>query len=342
MPFYLRKAISAGPFRFNLSKSGVGLSVGVKGLRFGIGPRGNYIHGGRGGLYYRTSLGSTGQKGRQPSPSQDGGGAPPSPLPPPAHQESVELVEVDSGDVLAMRDARFSELLDEINSKQKQIAYATIFGIGVGAVGLGILYAVGSGVIDVGSHVDLGKQVGVVVLLLALPAWAIGRWVDSYKRKSVLFYDLDKDAAIAYEGITKAFDEMISCAGKWHIEAKGAVDDLTTWKRNAGATGLVRRKSASLSYATPTVIASNITPPSAHFGRQSLYFFPDVAFVIDGKQVGAISHNSINIHGEDSAFIEQDTVPGDAKVIRHTWKYPNKSGGPDRRYSNNYQIPVCL
>ena len=187
MPFYLRKAISAGPFRFNLSKSGVGLSVGVKGLRFGIGPRGNYIHAGRGGLYYRTSLGSAGQKVRQPSPSQDGGAGPPSPLPPPAYQELVEMVEVDSGDVLAMRDSRFSELLDEINSKQKQIAYATIFGVGVGAVGLGILYAVGSGVLDLGSQVDLGKQVGVAVLLLALPAWAIGRWVDSYKRRSVLF-----------------------------------------------------------------------------------------------------------------------------------------------------------
>ena len=342
MPFYLRKAISAGPFRFNLSKSGVGLSVGVKGLRFGIGPRGNYIHAGRGGLYYRTSLGSAGQKGRQPSPSQDNGAGPSSPLPPPAHQDSVEMVEIDSGDVLAMRDAQFSELLDEINSKQKQISYATIFGVGVAAVGLGTLYAVVSGVLDLGSQFDLGKQVGLVVLLLALPAWAIGRWVDSYKRRSVLFYDLDKDAAIAYEGITKAFDEVMSCAGKWHIEAQGAVNDLTTWKRNAGATGLVRRKSARLAYATPKVIASNITPPSAQFGRQSIYFFPDAAFVFDGKQVGALSYNSINIHGEGEAFIEDGTVPGDAKVIRHTWKYPNKSGGPDRRFSNNFQIPVCL
>jgi hypothetical protein len=124
--------------------------------------------------------------------------------------------------------------------------------------------------------------------------------------------------------------------------AQGAVDDLTTWKRNAGATGLVRRKSASLAYATPKVIASNITPPSAQFGRQSIYFFPDAAFVIEGKQVGAISYNNISIHGENSAFIEQDTVPGDAKVISQTWKYPNKSGGPDRRFSNNFQIPVCL
>ncbi|MFW8645427.1 DUF4236 domain-containing protein [Rhizobium beringeri] len=36
MPFYIRKSISAGPFRFNFSKGGVGVSVGVKGLRVGF------------------------------------------------------------------------------------------------------------------------------------------------------------------------------------------------------------------------------------------------------------------------------------------------------------------
>jgi hypothetical protein len=59
MPFYLRKAVRAGPFRFNLSNSGIGISVGVKGLRVGTGPRGHYVHAGRGGLYYRASLGGT-------------------------------------------------------------------------------------------------------------------------------------------------------------------------------------------------------------------------------------------------------------------------------------------
>jgi hypothetical protein len=35
MGFYIRKAISVGPFRFNLSKSGIGVSAGIKGLRPG-------------------------------------------------------------------------------------------------------------------------------------------------------------------------------------------------------------------------------------------------------------------------------------------------------------------
>lgn len=58
MGFYIRKSFRAGPIRLNLSKSGLGLSAGVTGLRVGTGPRGAYVHGGRGGLYYRKYAGS--------------------------------------------------------------------------------------------------------------------------------------------------------------------------------------------------------------------------------------------------------------------------------------------
>ena len=56
MGWYLRKSLNLGPTRINLSKSGLGMSAGVTGLRVGTGPRGKYLHAGREGLYYRTSL----------------------------------------------------------------------------------------------------------------------------------------------------------------------------------------------------------------------------------------------------------------------------------------------
>jgi hypothetical protein len=40
MGFYYRKSIGLGPFRVNLSKSGVGYSVGAPGLRTGVSARG--------------------------------------------------------------------------------------------------------------------------------------------------------------------------------------------------------------------------------------------------------------------------------------------------------------
>jgi len=57
MAFYIRKSFKLGPLRFNLSKSGVGVSAGVKGARIGVDARGKkYIHLGRGGIYYRRNL----------------------------------------------------------------------------------------------------------------------------------------------------------------------------------------------------------------------------------------------------------------------------------------------
>ena len=59
MSWYLKKSFRFGPIRFNLSKSGIGVSGGVKGFRVGTGPSGPYVHAGRGGIYYRKSLGDT-------------------------------------------------------------------------------------------------------------------------------------------------------------------------------------------------------------------------------------------------------------------------------------------
>jgi hypothetical protein len=54
MGFYIRKSLGKiGPVRFNLSKSGIGMSGGVRGARIGVGPRGAYVAGGRHGLYFR-------------------------------------------------------------------------------------------------------------------------------------------------------------------------------------------------------------------------------------------------------------------------------------------------
>ena len=58
MGWYLRKSLKLGPLRINLSKSGLGASAGAAGLRVGTGPKGRYLHAGRGGLYFRKSLDS--------------------------------------------------------------------------------------------------------------------------------------------------------------------------------------------------------------------------------------------------------------------------------------------
>jgi hypothetical protein len=57
MGLYFRKSLKLGPLPLNLSKSGLGASVGVKGARVGVDVKGNgYVAGGRGGVYFRETL----------------------------------------------------------------------------------------------------------------------------------------------------------------------------------------------------------------------------------------------------------------------------------------------
>lgn len=78
MGWFIRKSLAFGPLRVNLSKSGLGTSVGIRGFRVGTGPRGRYLNAGRGGLYYRKSLNSAGE-GADPA-----AGGPPDSLSAPA------------------------------------------------------------------------------------------------------------------------------------------------------------------------------------------------------------------------------------------------------------------
>ncbi|MGX1196127.1 hypothetical protein ACSSVQ_000111 [Parvibaculum sp. MBR-TMA-1.3b-4.2] len=322
MPFYLRKSVRAGPFRFNFSKSGVGVSVGVKGLRVGTGPRGHYVHAGRNGFYYRASAR---RAGSSPASSKTESQIDRKHMV--FDVEGVEMTEIDSGDVLAMRDESFDELLDEINAKRDQFSMAVLLGLAGAVIGGTIAPAIG--------------PEALWLVALALPGALIGHWLDTYRRTAVLFYDLEQDMEALYRAVTESFDALSQCGGKWHVEAGGAVRDLTTWKRNAGATHIVRKKRTALSYRLPNVVKSNVTPPALQVGKQVIYFLPDTALVDDGRHLGAVGYSDLRIKLEESDFIEEGGVPHDAIVVRHTWKHPNKRGGPDRRYKDNYQIPVC-
>jgi hypothetical protein len=54
-----------------------------------------------------------------------------------------------------------------------------------------------------------------------------------------------------------------------------------------------------------------------------------------------VSYESLDISFAPTRFIEDNEVPSDAKVIDRTWRFVNKKGGPDRRFSNNRQLPIA-
>lgn len=57
MGFYFKKSLNFGLFRINISKSGIGISFGVKGCRISVDPKGKTtLNAGKGPLHYTKTL----------------------------------------------------------------------------------------------------------------------------------------------------------------------------------------------------------------------------------------------------------------------------------------------
>ena len=327
MGFYIRKALRVGPLRFNLSKSGVGVSAGIKGLRLGTGPRGNYVHMGRGGLYFRKSLNTLGGRTATGSDSSQLLPRPGEPSGPGIPLGTVgPLQDVESGSVQEMVDASSAELLREMNEKRKKARLLP------GAIVLSIIVA--------GVLVAADVPTWLVALFVA-PAVGLC-WLaslkDELRKTTVVLYDLEPEVETAFAQLHDALAVLRSCSRTWHIEARGEVRDR---KYHAGASGVVKRKQVNVTTGAPPLVKANIEVPLVPVGRQVLAFMPDRLLVFDSAAVGAISYSDLALEVAESQFVEEEAVPQDATVVGHTWRYVNKKGGPDRRFKDNREIPIC-
>jgi hypothetical protein len=275
---------------------------------------------GRGGLYYRATVPASTASPKQPVPPS----LPSSPQIPPGTHAPLE--EIESANVSQIVDSSSRELLDEMNRKRAKMRLWPIVAI--------------ASVVIFGLCISLNWPMWLLVALLL--TGAVGTYVahgrDTLEKTVVLFYDFDADMEAAYAKLHIAASQLANCAAAWHIEASGKVHDR---KYHAGASNLVRRKSTSIQKAEPDYVKTNIETIAVGVGRQTLHFFPDRILVYDANGVGAVGYQELRIEVSATRFIESDSVPRDAEVVDRTWKYVNKSGGPDRRFKDNKELPVC-
>jgi hypothetical protein len=319
MGFYIRKGFNFGPLRLNLSRSGLGASFGVKGARIGVGPRGSYVHMGRGGLYYRQTL----------SPRRPGEFLP-SPVPAgktpaqPAFVSTDGLQEIASASATALTDSSSSNLLTElnrVNNRQDRLPIVVL----LGAILVGVVW------------VMTLSWWTVLPVLLTTALGLYARHLDVLKGTAILNYSLESDAAHNFANLQAPFRQLAQSERVWHIEAKGYTPD---WKRNAGVNTLLNRKEVRPSFSRPPKVQCNLELPTLKAGKTTLYFFPDRLLVYDSSGVGAVPYADLEVHTETSRFVESEKVPGDSQQVDSTWQYVNKKGGPDRRFSNNRQLPI--
>jgi hypothetical protein len=316
MGFYLRKSVSVGPFRFNFSGSGVGMSAGVRGFRVGSGPRGNYVHLGRGGIYYRHTFPAD----SVPAPRY----APPML---PIARDNPSLQEIESSGAAEIVDSSSEELLDEIRAKRRKLTLRPFAVIGTVLLLFAALRAGWP-----------GWATGTVAFLGVACILAAG-YRDRIAKTAVILYDFEPQVEDAFRRFTEWAQALAGANRTWHVAAEGGGHDR---KYHAGASTLVQRQVTAVRTAEPPFVKTNVPVLSISAGRQTLYFLPDRLLVYDAAGIGAISYRTLEISTTRQRFIEDGGVSADATVVDHTWRYVNKSGGPDRRFRDNRQLPVCL
>lgn len=337
MGWYLRKSFRAGPVRWNLSKSGIGMSVGVRGLRVGTGPRGPYIAGGRHGVYYRQSLRATPRASvPRRTAARTSAYAPSQPIPPqiaPPQPGNVASQPNPGVPVQYIADAQLAPytpatqhaLAQHIREQRSHLAVLPWMIAGV-------------------SLVNLFAVVIFPVLVLTIPAgifaiiWA--KQYDEARGLVVLHYDLSADEAASYEQLCTGISWLAHAARVVRVDARYLHGDM---KHNAGTSASLQMSPVSV--VQPGQISwlkTNIPVWSIRWqqGQSGLIFLPDHILFEQGSMIAVIAYEDVALKTSSGQFVEYNMVPRDARIARYTWQYVNTSGGPDRRYAANRQLPV--
>lgn len=335
MPFYIRDSITLGPFRVNLSKSGLGFSAGVKGFRVGTGPKGHYIHAGMNGIYYRKTLGTLGRRSKQPGSEKQGDYAselakiaPDENLPTYITEDGVLMRRIISAEADVLVSETHSEALNSLNRAREKPSYTLIL---CGAAAFGLVFTL----------ISQNSAAMMACMALLGIAYAVGHMLDIPRRNVVFAYNLEPAAEERYKALIGAVDRIAGASKLWFVKASGDITTLHAWKKNAGATSLVDTTETSVSYALPPGIASNVTPPMILIDGKKCYFFPDCILIEENKRFGAVRYETLRTAIRDQRMIVE-AAPSDAKVVGQTWRYVNKNGSPDRRFKDNRQLPICL
>ena len=319
MGLYLRKSVNiGGGLRLNLSNSGVGVSAGVPGFRFGVNARGqHYVHCGTGGIYYRSNFGTTpkgySRAGHSPSlgrtPCGIGIGPPQA---------------IGSGSVSNMVDTSAAELVGEISTRHRRLRWHRWF----------LAASTATLLIGLGQNASALLTIAAVAAVLGTPfLW----FVDRARKTVHINYSLDPTYSEKFRRLTQTFEGLRSCGRLWRISSEAQV---LNRKYHAGASEVIERQALSTRLTLPPYFKSNLTGCLLPAGRLKLFFLPDTILIFDGRSAGSVGYGQLNMHVGTRRFVESGTPPYDAKQVGATWRFVNKNGGPDRRFTGNCQLPL--
>lgn len=156
-----------------------------------------------------------------------------------------------------------------------------------------------------------------------------------------LGYDLSSAASRTQDALIDAFETMAGSQRIWAVRGMSSAGLAVL--RTVASTAF-DRSPVRFGYASPELIKSPVRPLQFPLSdERHLLIYPALlALEEDGREPTLLAFEDLVVRYAPLKFIEEEGVPADSVIIDRTWKRANKGGGPDKRYKDNYQIPICL
>ncbi len=165
--------------------------------------------------------------------------------------------------------------------------------------------------------------------------------LDEEIAKCVIALEIEMEGGIdtSYGAMVEAFRGLAACERCWENVAARSIDQFHERSR---ATRAIDRRAVNLDLKAAEVIAPS--RPALCFQNINggdLYILPGMLIVLGNEHDFALVRlTEVRLQHEILQFHETAGVPADAKVVGETWAKVNKNGSPDRRFANNFRIPI--
>jgi hypothetical protein len=306
VPFGFRKSLRIAPgVRLNVSKSGLGISAGIKGLRVSAGPRGTYWRASAHGFSYSQRIGA------------------PTPRSAPSASGTNGIGPSVTNTVLGRAAGVGDDIASNYSIARRRMPFVPWF-ICFGT--LALLFATAN-----------WPMILTLMLLAGVVAGTIYLAREDRARRSIFAeYDLTPSQVTAYDALDDVMTEVERCGAIWCVTTTSSA----AWKQHAGASALVSRAQVGAFRSAPAGFVTNVAPWTVKLPSGTLTFLPDRVLIVRERTVSDARYHDIRITARHVDFREDAVPPRDAMQVGTTWQHPNKNGGPDLRYAHNPVIPI--
>lgn len=168
----------------------------------------------------------------------------------------------------------------------------------------------------------------------------IGQILVQKENSSVqLDFTFEDHLLSGYNSVVESFKKLCTANKIWDVTSAYDQDRI---KARSSASVLVNKKEVHFELKEIPDIKSNFNPLYFQNGNGAdIYFYPNFIIVYSSKtKFAIIGLNELQFNFTPVRFVQTGTVPSDSKIIDKTWDKVNKNGTPDKRFKDNYQIPI--